>query len=304
MVVSAADRAPNLFLVGVPKGGTTTLAAWLVDHPDVAGGDEKELRFLMDPDSTMLGRLSYHADGADAYGRLFPEAAARARYRLDASPQYYYQETARKVIPRLVGDGHVIFVFREPARRIHSLFRYAQNNQAVLPQDMAFRTFLGLVRGQDARLRAERPMLASAIEHSRYARWVELWQQAIPAERLHFVLFEQLVAEPQAGMHALSRELGLDPAPYAEYDFPIENPTYRVRSPLVHKLMRAVRGLAIPAGLKAFARGFYYRTNVASDRGGPSEDDRACLAELSAEFEADNRELAELTGLDLSIWRR
>jgi len=35
----------------------------------------------------------------------------------------------------------------------------------------------------------------------------------------------------------------------------------------------------------------------------PSDDDRAVMAELDAEFAARNDRLASMTGLDLSYWR-
>ena len=54
---------PNLFIIGVPKAGTTTLARWLCDHPDVRGGVEKELRFLMDAGSTQARPDAYHETG-------------------------------------------------------------------------------------------------------------------------------------------------------------------------------------------------------------------------------------------------
>ena len=40
-------RLPDLVVVGAPKAGTTSLAAWLRAHPQVAFSARKELEFVL-----------------------------------------------------------------------------------------------------------------------------------------------------------------------------------------------------------------------------------------------------------------
>ena len=51
--LAALEQAPhrvrvNFAIVGVQKAGTSTLYRMLVQHPEVAGGPEKEMRLFMD----------------------------------------------------------------------------------------------------------------------------------------------------------------------------------------------------------------------------------------------------------------
>ena len=39
-------RKPNLFILGAPKCGTTSLWAWLSTHPNIFSPTEKELHFF------------------------------------------------------------------------------------------------------------------------------------------------------------------------------------------------------------------------------------------------------------------
>ena len=39
-------RKPNLFLIGAPKCGTTSLASYLSDHPQIFVSDPKEPHFF------------------------------------------------------------------------------------------------------------------------------------------------------------------------------------------------------------------------------------------------------------------
>lgn len=297
------SRIPNLYIVGVPKAGTTTLARWLIDHPRVAGGVDKELRFLMDADDALARRPGYRELGLEGYRGLFPERAAEADFLLDASPQYYYQETALRVLAGLGGSPQALFVFRSPARRVYSLFRYAQNNQAVLPRGLSFADFLGELRSGRFRHFRDRPMLRNALRHSDYALFVERWLEALPRERLHFCVFEDLIHRPYAAMEGLAGRIGLAQGFYADYGFPVVNETYSVRSLWLHRLMRALRGRGSARGPRRFLQRAYVRLNTRRRDPGPSGAEMRVLRELEDDFAAANRRLEALTGLDLSSWR-
>lgn len=298
-----AQRIPNLYIAGVPKAGTTTLARWLIDHPEVAGGVDKELRFLMDRGDTLARRPGYQELGLAGYPRLFPESASRATFLLDASPQYYYQETARRVLAGLKGRPQVLFVFRNPARRLYSLFRFAQNNQAVLSPSLSFPAFLEEVRGGSYHHLRGRPMLQNALRHSDYASYVERWLEALPREDLHFLVFEELVRDPRAVMDRLARALGLPVDFYASYDFPVENETYGVRSRWLHRLSRGLHARLPLAGIRRRIKAAYFRLNTRAPESSPRPQELPSLRELDRDFAEANRRLERLTGLDLSAWR-
>src|SRR5882672_4560890 len=120
----SALLVPNVILGGVRKCGTTSVFDWLSAHPRVATSPAKGTEFLMNLDSPYLNReLNYHQHGLAAYERYFRDERHKP-IRLDASTRYFDQETARTVLAALDPPPHVIFVLREPAARVLSLFRY------------------------------------------------------------------------------------------------------------------------------------------------------------------------------------
>src|SRR4051812_36912141 len=92
---------PNLLIVGFVKCGTTSLAKYLTDHPQVAAPVAKELYYLIDEDSDLqsmqpiINTLAFgrNAKGAGGYIDFFPDTAG-CRYALDATPFYYSQQAA------------------------------------------------------------------------------------------------------------------------------------------------------------------------------------------------------------------
>ena len=93
---------PNVVVAGAPKCGTSSLFAWLCDHPDVCGSQVKETRYLLDASSPLARSGSYERGGIQGYAAYFEHCAERAtppRVIVEATPDYLYQETARQVLP-------------------------------------------------------------------------------------------------------------------------------------------------------------------------------------------------------------
>ena len=120
---------PNLFLAGVPKAGTSSLARWMADHPEIEGGTAKELRVLMDRDDPLARTEGYWQSGLDGFARYFPAAGTKpaTRYRLNATPKYYYQQTAKSVIPKL---SQARIMLRVRSRSIH---RVLHGSREIFP---------------------------------------------------------------------------------------------------------------------------------------------------------------------------
>lgn len=97
---------PNLFIIGVRKGGTTALYDMLGQHPDIAMSKIKEPGFFNDPKNL------------DGYLKLFPRK--RVKYYGEASTSYSRNpETARR-IKQFNPESKIILVLREPISQMMS----------------------------------------------------------------------------------------------------------------------------------------------------------------------------------------
>ncbi len=116
---------PNLFIVGAPKAGTTTVAKVLSSHPDVFVSKIKEPHhFIMENNPYAPGflyvRLDVVKDQSD-YLNLYKNAAA-FRYRCDASTSYLQYFNAATNIKKKVPAAKIIIILRNPIERAFSQY--------------------------------------------------------------------------------------------------------------------------------------------------------------------------------------
>jgi hypothetical protein len=104
---------PGLLLLGAPKCGTTTLAAWWDAHPQGFTAPEKEVGFFT---------VEWER-GLDWYRSRFA-AAEPGQVGCDASPGYLYDERALDRIAQVLPDARLVVVLREPVSRVWSHWCY------------------------------------------------------------------------------------------------------------------------------------------------------------------------------------
>ncbi len=104
---------PGLVLLGAPKSGTTTLAAWWDEQPQGFTAPEKEVGFF----TVEWWR------GIDWYAGRF--AGARPdQVGCDASPGYLYDPRALDRLAQVLPDARLAVVLREPVSRVWSHWTY------------------------------------------------------------------------------------------------------------------------------------------------------------------------------------
>ncbi|MGH2427391.1 MAG: sulfotransferase domain-containing protein [Candidatus Limnocylindria bacterium] len=297
---------PNVVIAGAPKCGTTSVFAWLADHPDVCASSVKETYFFMDREwPTFNARSNYADHGLGAYASYFEHCdVSSSRVILEGTPGYIYQETAREMLAQLESKPRVIFLLRKPSERVYSFYEYARNNLATLDRSITFAQFVELAAREDQGRLTD--LTRWAITQSRYVDYLERWLEHFPPGRIQLLLFEHMIRDERRFMRDLATHLGLEPSYYDSYPFLRKKPTVRTRSSRLHRL-RLSLGRMIPAGRfkKRAHRALkapYAALNFRVGSGDRSDEERAVLARLDSEFAPDNRRLAQLTGLDLSIW--
>ncbi len=298
---------PNLVIVGAPKCGTTSLFAWLSEHPSACGSKVKEARYFLDPDDPLFKRSSNYRDhGLGGYEEYFePCGTVHRELVVEATPVYLYQKVAPEGLSRIEPQPHLVLMFRKPSERVYSHFHFLRDSHARIDSRLPFDEFVGQVRAGDPDI----PPYGHAkdvIAHSRYVEYLPAWLERFPRDHLHFFLFEQLQQDPATFMKSIAREFHIEPSFYGSYSFPRKNTTFRIRRPWMHRFRRAV-GRRVPAHtrkrIKASTASAYARINVEPARRSRTSADAETLLALEEYFEPFNERLAELTGLDLTSWR-
>lgn len=108
-------RRPNLFILGAPKCGTTSLAHWLSEHPGIFMSSPKEPRFF-DTDARASGGYS-----KDEYEKLFLGAGEEHRWVAEGSTAYLRSTAAVANILAYAEDPRFIICVRNPIEMVVSL---------------------------------------------------------------------------------------------------------------------------------------------------------------------------------------
>jgi hypothetical protein len=194
-----------------------------------------------------------------------------------------------------------LFVLREPASQIFSLFVYFKNNWSWIPHDLSFSDFITEVRTGKIDFKGNE-LARNALQYAAYVDYLDLWHRRVGPERMLVRLFDDLVADQRGFIKEVARWLGLDPEFYDTYTFPRSNETYQVKSQRLQSVNVALRGL-IPGGILYRNLRSFYRTLNTRKASGPDSAEVTAIAALREEFRCPNRRLAEAFGLDLGVWR-
>ena len=295
---------PNVIIAGAPKCGTTSLFKYLADHSRVCAASKKETRFLIDRGYPLFdARNNVVNEGLKGYRRFFVIYDPNKHdVVLEATPDYMYQVTPLRILPSFPVVPRVIFVLRRPSQRVYSLFRFAQNNMSCLSGDLSFAQFVEMVERQDESL-AGHPILANAINHSWYHRYIEGWYRALGRVNVTVILFEDMVANPEPVVRGLAQQFGLDPTFYDGYIYRVGNQSINVRSQRIQRVKRRLSAIWPDGKSRRVARHVYHFINVSpkGGRDGNSEDEEV-LEHLDEVFGEETSALQELTNVDARCW--
>ncbi len=307
--------APNFFVVGAPKAGTTSLYHYLDQHPAVYVSPIKEPCFFAPEVVELTPRarevfaadvpaLQAYLDGPirekrgrgfvlewEQYLKLFKNVRDEAAVG-EASVSYLGSMIAPRAIGERIPHARIVMMLRDPVDRLFSHFAAAR---AAGSTDQAFVAW-GL---EQARAEAARATPTGPVWPGRYARHLQSYLECFPHQQVRAYLYEDFVRSPATVLHDLLIFLGVD-ADHPVDVRPRHNVTMVPRWPALHQapfgaVRHAIRSV-VPAPLMMRARGWY----LTPRRLRPTADERARILEI---YQEDIRALEPLIERDLSGWR-
>jgi hypothetical protein len=242
---------PELYIVGAPRAGTSSLWSYLGQHPQIFMSRLKEPHFFGSYKPTFLPFVS----DEESYLRLF-DAARPGQLRGEASPSYLADAVAPYAIARARPDARILAILREPVARAYSTFwhkvRYGQES----------RTFLEATRANLADRVARRTsatFTGGGLYPDHLARYFELFDG-----RVLVLFFEELVADTRAELRRTFRFLGVDEAAADRVRLGVRNAAGLPRNALVRQAyastrLRSVGARIVPNALQPLLEGVLLR---------------------------------------------
>lgn len=237
---------PNVFILGAPKCGTTSLASWLSAHPNVFLTADKEPHFF----STDLANRKVTRQSA--YESLFLRASAEHVRVGEASTWYLYSRDAVPNIESSYPGALYVVMVREPWEMANSLYWH---NLRHLHEDASdFRQAWEMqpqrASGQNIPPSCREPSFLQYQAVCSLGAQVSRLLETVEAQRVLIVRMSSVRADPGRVYRDVIGFLGLRDD--GRSDFPVENPARVARRQwlqrIIVRLARIRRALGISRG--------------------------------------------------------
>jgi hypothetical protein len=288
-------KAPNFFILGAPKCGTTSLAAWLAAHPHVYMSPLKEpAYFAADLKVARPNRLEYRA--------LFSAAGDVHLAVGEASTCYLFSQVAVSSILEHVTEPRFVVCLRNPIEMARSL-----HQQEVFGLNEDVRSFESAWRLQETRhagrnipRTCREPWLLRYEARCLLGEQVERLLRQTGRERVLFVLLEDVQADPRTEYLRVLQFLDLPDD--RRRDFPVLHRAKETKSRVVKEGVIYLARLKWSLGIR---RRFRIRPTL--ERWNTREAPRKAIGEdtkreLRHCFAADVLKLGALLNRDLTPW--
>ena len=193
---------PNLFIVGTPKSGTTSLYHYLKQHPEIFMSDPKEIGYFC-KDLTKEADNFYGKAGhtpyktLEQYLTLFKNSE---NYKIvgEASTSHMFSKVAAKEIKKFNPNAKIIIGLREPAEFLYSL--HAEYVYACREPELNFEKALNLEKKRIEGIGLKKRMIVpSKLIYSnrvKYFEEVKRFHDTFPKNQIKVFIFDDLKKNP------------------------------------------------------------------------------------------------------------
>lgn len=293
------SKKPNFFIIGSPKCGTTSLANWLREHPQVFVSNPKEPHFFnMDSDNRFVFELKQYED-------LFSQAKDQHKAIGEASVWYLVSDVAIDNILAYQPDARFVVCLRNPIETAVSLHdqKIFSGDEIITDFEVAWRAQKGR---QDGSIKM--PPTCLDIKHYMYGesclfgRLVSDLKKKVTSDQLLIILMDDLKSKPRSVYNRLLEHIGVEND--NRTDFLPTNRAKKRKLMWLRRLLRYVgllkRGLGLSAGTGMGEKLNAWNT-VERERKSISPEMKKILVEY---FSADIDLLQEEINTDLQHWKK
>lgn len=284
-------RRPDLFIVGAPRCGTTSLWSYLKEHPDIFMSAEKELYFF-DSDLRPNG---WKAPSLEQYLLNFA-AAGNRKVVGEATPSYLRSGRAPGEIKAFNPEARIVIMLRNPVDVMHSLHSSALYSREPIAD------FEAAVAADASRTGAA---CIGYRDFADFPRQVQSYIDLFGRDHVHTIIFDDLKENPgrvyQNTLRFLRVGLGFAP------EFTIVNANANVRYLGLQRnvarppgVLRNIARALLPRRLRSRIQRSLLDSNLVTKP--RALMDPALRRRLQKEFEPQVEQLSKLLDRDLSAW--
>jgi len=201
---------PNFIIIGAMKSATTSLYAYLKQHPDIFMTNIKEPMFfnnLNNKNDFIIkeGRKKRtKINTFEEYYTLFRNANNQKAIG-EASPEYIYTKECPELIKKHLPNTKIIAILRQPIERAYSNFLHAKRSGKENIED-----FITAINEEDSRIIKGWSPLYHYINKGYYFKQLERYYKLFEKENIKIILFSELKKNPVKTTQNVFRFLNVD----------------------------------------------------------------------------------------------
>lgn len=204
--MTESPKWPNFFIIGAAKAGTTSLYAWLKQHPQVFMSPVKEPHFFS---HDLVKTPRFVVTSLHEYLRLFDRASGFKAIG-EASASYFpFGRTVARRIKEKIPRAKIIVLLRDPLERAYADYlmylRTGRESCATFYDALKFSPF-------------------STVYIQTYAKPLREWLEVFGEKNTLVLLFEELKKNPRDLLIKVAEFLEIDLNPVERIKFSVENP--------------------------------------------------------------------------------
>ncbi len=280
---------PNLIIAGVNKAGTTSLYAYLAQHPQIGASAVKETCHFLP------WRYDEPKPDLAEYRRQFTHVADKP-VRFESTPGYFYGGSAliQALTETLGSDLKIILIFREPVSRLISFFNFKKST-LELPADLTLHGYIDRCLAMDpADLRVRKNNPWFGVEGGLYSKYLPPWIDAF-GDRLKILFTDDLHRDARRVLREIFTFVAVDTDPAEHIALTRENRGTGYRFAPAQRLALAVNRVGerfwrTHPKLKQTLRRAYYTLN---GRAQNTDHHPAVIERMHAFYKPYNQQLIE-----------
>jgi len=188
---------PDFIIIGVQKGGTSSLFDYLLQHPKIIPGYKKEVKFF---DGNFQRGLDWYRYNFPLSDQMSDPKAQSG----EASPSYVFHPLVPQRIKESLPNIKLVLLLRDPVTRAYSHY------QGNLRKGQEKLSFEEAVQKEEERLEGERESIIADHHHPMYnylvysylsrgvyIEQVKNWLNSFPGEQILILKSEDLFSNPQ-----------------------------------------------------------------------------------------------------------
>lgn len=294
---------PNLFIVGAPKSGTSSMEYYLKQHPDIYFSPRKETHFFSRDYKAPL-----YITNQNEYKILF-ETANNYKIIGESSVYYLYSKSAPDLIKKYNPNSKIIIMLRNPIEMTHSL-----HSQLIYSGVENISDFEKALNEEENRKKHHINMTKNKFSFNHmfysdianYLPNVKRYYSVFGEENVHTIIFDKLKSDVKKVYKEALDFLNITNNYVPNYK--IVNPNQVTRSHLLRKIIlypgsktsKTIKTIIPSSKLRILIKSFLSKINTENKSRLPIKDKFRC--ELETKFLSNLDNLSDLIKQDLSCW--